>query len=101
MVESRRSACSALLSRFFGVELATRTKASPLTTPGALLPPLKAPVLLPREAYQGKLGYENHPIYDYLARSQARNWPYHLASRRKRVLVVQQDTLRLALALRL
>jgi hypothetical protein len=77
MVGSRRSACSTLSSRFCGVELATRTKASPSTTPGALLPPLKAPALPPREAYQGKLGYENHPIYDYLARSQARNWPYH------------------------
>ena len=38
-------------------------------------------------------------MYDYLARSQARNWPYS-ASRRGRVLGVQQDTLRLALALR-
>ena len=50
---------------------------APLTTPGALLPPLEAPVLPPREAHQGILGYENHPMYDYLARSQARNWPYH------------------------
>ena len=39
-------------------------------------------------------------MYDYLARSQARNWPYP-ASQRGRVLGVQQDTLRLALALRL
>ena len=77
MVGSRRSACSALSSRFCGVELATRTTVSPLTTPGALLPPLKAPALLPREAYQGKLGYENHPMYNYLAHSQARNWPYY------------------------
>ena len=38
-------------------------------------------------------------MYDYLARSQARNWPY-LASRRGRALGVQQDTLGLALALR-
>jgi len=38
-------------------------------------------------------------MYDYLARSQARNWPYS-ASRRGRVLGVQQDTLGLALALR-
>jgi hypothetical protein len=53
------------------------------------------------EAYQGKLGYENHPMYDYLAHSQARNWPYHLASRHRRALVVQQDALRLTLALRL
>ena len=51
------------------------------------------------EAYQGKLGYENHPMYDYLARSQARNWPYP-ASRRGRALGVQQDTLGLALALK-
>jgi len=48
-------------------------KASPLATPGALLPPLNAPALPPREAYQGILGYENYPMYDYLARSQARN----------------------------
>ena len=74
-------------------------KASPSTTPGASLPPLEAPALPPREAYQGILGYENHPMYDYLARSQAQNWPYH-ASRRGRVLVVQQDTLGLAPALR-
>ncbi len=52
-------------------------KASPSTTPGASLPPLEAPALPPREAYQGILGYENHPMYDYLARSQAQNWPYH------------------------
>ena len=39
-------------------------------------------------------------MYDYLARSQARNWPYYLASRRGRALGVQQDTLGLALALR-
>ena len=39
-------------------------------------------------------------MYDYLARSQARNWPYP-ASRRGRDLDVQQDTLGLALALRL
>ena len=39
-------------------------------------------------------------MYDYLARSQARNWPYS-ASRRGRALGVQQDTLGLALALRL
>ena len=58
-------------------------KALPSTTPGALLPPLKAPVLPPREAHQGILGYENHPMYDYLARSQAQNWPYP-ASRRGR-----------------
>jgi hypothetical protein len=38
-------------------------------------------------------------MYDYLARSQARNWPYP-ASRRGRALGVRQDTLRLALALR-
>ena len=38
-------------------------------------------------------------MYDYLARSQARNWPYP-ASRRGRDLDVQQDTLGLALALR-
>ena len=38
-------------------------------------------------------------MYDYLARSQARNWPYP-ASRRGRDLGVQQDTLGLALALR-
>ena len=68
--------CNALSSRFCGVELATRTTASPSTTPGALLPPLEAPALPPREAYQGILGYENHPMYVYLARSQARNWPY-------------------------
>ena len=74
-------------------------KVSLLTTPGALLPPFKAPALPPREAYQGILGYENHPTYDYLARSQARNWPYP-ASRRGRVLGVRQDTLGLALALR-
>ena len=67
---------------------------------GASLPPLRAPVLPFREAYQRKLGYENHLIYDYLARSQARNWPYP-ASRHGRDLGVQQDTLRLALALRL
>ena len=66
---------------------------------GASLPPHGAPVLPSREAYQGILGYENHPMYDYLARSQARNWPYS-ASRRGRVLGVQQDTLGLALALR-
>ena len=39
-------------------------------------------------------------MYNYLARSQARNWPYYLASRRGRALGVQQDTLGLALALR-
>ena len=76
-----------------------RVEASPLTTPGALLPLLRAPALLPREALQGILGYENHPTYVYLARSQARNWPY-LASRRGRILGVRQDTLGLALALR-
>ena len=38
-------------------------------------------------------------MYDYLAHSQARNWPYP-ASRRGRVLGVQQDTLGLALAVR-
>ena len=38
-------------------------------------------------------------MYDYLARSQARNWPYP-ASRRGRDLGVQQDTLGLALALK-
>ena len=32
--------------------------ALPSTTPGALLPPLKAPALPPREAYQGILGYK-------------------------------------------
>jgi len=84
MVESRRSACSAVV-RLCGDEPATRTSRS--TTPGASLPPLGAPVLPSREAYQGKLGYENRPIYDYLARSQARNWPYP-ASRRGRVLGV-------------
>ena len=68
-------------------------------TLGASLPPLEAPVLPSREAYQGILGYENHPMYDYLARSQARNWPYSV-SRRGRALGVQQDTLGLALALR-
>ena len=100
MVESRRSACSALSSRFCGVELATRTivQSIALNNTRALLPPLKAPALPPREAHQGKLGYENHPMYDYLARSQARNW--HLASRRGRAPVVQQDTLGLAPALR-
>jgi hypothetical protein len=49
--------------------------------------------------HQGKLGYENRPTYDYLARSQARNWPYP-ASQRGRALGVRQDTLGLALALR-
>jgi len=73
--------------------------ASPLTPSGALLPPLEAPALPPREAHQGKLGYENRPTYDYLARSQARNWPYP-ASRRGRALGVRQDTLGLARALR-
>ena len=38
-------------------------------------------------------------MYDYLARSQARNWPYP-ASQRGRALGVQQDTLGLALALK-
>jgi len=75
-------------------------KASSLITPGASLPPLEALALPPREAYQGILGYENHPIYDYLARSQAQNWPYHLVSQYRRVLVIQQDTFRLTLALR-
>jgi len=74
-------------------------EAPPSTTPGASLPPLGAPALPPREALQGILGYENHPTYVYLARSQARNWPYP-ASRRGRVLGVRQDTLGLALALR-
>ena len=102
MVESRRSARSALLSRFCGVELATRTivQSIALNNTRSLTASAKAPALPPREAYQGKLGYENHPMYDYLARSQARNWPYYLASRRKRALGVQQDTLGLALALR-
>jgi len=45
--------------------------ALPSTPPGASLPLLKAPALPPREAYQGKLEYENHPMYDYLACSQA------------------------------
>ena len=48
-------------------------EAPPSTTPGASLPPLGAPALPPREALQGILGYENHPTYVYLARSQAQN----------------------------
>ena len=31
-----------------------------------------------QEAHQGILGYENHWMYDNLARSQARSWSYQL-----------------------
>jgi len=79
MVESRRSACSAVVAALW-CWACDAYDASPLTSLGASLPPLEAPALPPREAYQGKLGYENHPMYDYLARSQARNWPYYPAS---------------------
>jgi len=48
-------------------------KVSPSTTPGALLPLLEALAILSKEAHQGKLGYKNHLIYNYLAHSQAQN----------------------------
>ena len=87
IVGSRRSACSAVVAVLwcwardayeasYKASYKASYNASPPTSPGASLPPLEAPALLPMEAYQGKLGYENHPMYDYLARSQARNWPY-------------------------
>jgi hypothetical protein len=45
---------------------------SPLRAVGApqphhLLPPLRRCDYLSMEVHQGKLGYENHPTYDYLA----------------------------------
>ena len=84
MVESRRSACSAVLATL--VLSLRRVQASPSTTPGALLPRLGL-LLYHLGGHQGKLGYENRPTYDYLARSQARNWPYP-ASRCGRALGV-------------
>jgi len=51
MEESRRSARSALVLRLCGVEPATRI--SPLTTPGVLLPPLRALAIPSRGAIKG------------------------------------------------
>jgi hypothetical protein len=48
--------------------------ASVSSTPRCPLPPNGQRALPSREALQGKLGYENHPTYDYLARNQARSW---------------------------
>jgi len=51
MEESRRSALRALVLQLCGVEPATRT--SPLTTPGVLLPLLRAPAIPSRGAIKG------------------------------------------------
>jgi len=51
MEESHRSALRALVLQLYGVKPATRI--SPLTTPGVLLPLLRAPAILSRGAIKG------------------------------------------------